>query len=324
MAAPAATLRTLPLPRQTLVRHLLVARGRRRGAVRPQPRARPVRQPAARDDGVLLRRDRRADRADRAQRADLARPRRAHGGRRLHDRAAASEAAQLPARRARCSPRRWSTALVGHRSSARPPRGCAGPTSRARRSRSPSACRRWPTATTTFLGGENGLTVVAADAAAGARRDLPARALAGVDRVHRPRSSPTSCWPTSCAAASGARCGRCATTRSPPRCPACTWPALQVLAFVVSAACAGLAGGLFVVVDVAGRARCVPRSTCRSRCSPARCSAGWAASPARSGAPRRSCSAADLGRGPQPGRCRCRPRSRPTCRSRSTGSCSSS
>ena len=85
-------------------------------------------------------RRRRADRADRAQRADLARPRRVHGDRRLHDRAAAAgPRAGTPAARDRAGRhagrRCWSAS-----SSAWRPRGCAAPTSPARRSPSPSPC----------------------------------------------------------------------------------------------------------------------------------------------------------------------------------------
>ena len=82
--------------------------GRRGRAVPAQRRARAVRRPAARDDGLLLRRGRRADGADRPQRADLARPRRADGGRRLRggeDRwATRARAGRSPSR---CWPPRW-------------------------------------------------------------------------------------------------------------------------------------------------------------------------------------------------------------------------
>ena len=47
---------------------------------------------------------------------------------------------------------------------------------------------------------------------------------------------------------SGATSAPCATTRSPPSWPGCTSRARRCSAFVVSAACAGLAGGLLVVV----------------------------------------------------------------------------
>ena len=71
--------------RRPLVRHLAIAAVAGVALYLLTERAQPVRQPAARDDGLLLRRRRRADRAHRPQRADLARPRRADGGRRLRD-----------------------------------------------------------------------------------------------------------------------------------------------------------------------------------------------------------------------------------------------
>ena len=100
-----------------------------------------VQQPAAGDDRLLLRRRRGPDRADRAQRADLARPRRADGDRRLHGGSSS----------ARPTAGRWRAVLVAaarrHRGGRRRCVGAAaarlrGPTSPARRWRSPSACRR--------------------------------------------------------------------------------------------------------------------------------------------------------------------------------------
>ena len=57
----------------------------------------------------------------------------------------------------------------------------------------------------------------AADPAGVAGRDVPARALAGVDRLPGRARRLRRCWPTSCAAATGARSAPCATTRSPPQ-----------------------------------------------------------------------------------------------------------
>ena len=89
---------------------------------------------------------------------------------------------------------------------------------------------------------------VPADAARGARRDVRARALAGVHRLPGRAARLRACWPTSSAAGSGATSARCATTRSRRELAGLHVARTQVLAFVVSAACAGLAGGLLVVV----------------------------------------------------------------------------
>ena len=265
-------------------------------------------------------RGRRADRADRAERADLARPRRVDGRRRLHDRKLLLDTAYGAAAR-RCSLLAAAVAGAGRRcSSASPPRGCAGPISPARPSRSRSACPRSPTRYADASAATNGLTVVAADAAAGARRDFPLERwqawIACAGRAHhlcaagQPRR----------AAVSGARCARCATTRSPRRCPGCDVARLQVLAFVVSAACAGLAGGLFVVVTSLAAPGAFPLALSLSLLAGvvlgglgSLAGAVWGAVAAG-----RCCR-----RGPttSAGRCRCRTRCRPTCRSPSTAWC---
>ena len=59
---------------------------------------------------------------------------------------------------------------------------------------------------------------------------------------------------------------------------------LQVLAFVISAACAGLGGALLAIVAGQRLAGRVHADACPSGCSPRPCSAAWAAWPARSGA----------------------------------------
>ena len=141
--APAARHARSRWPRSTLLRHLAIAVVAGVALFLLTERARPVRQPAAGDDGLLLRRRRGADGADRAQRADLARARRADGGRRLHDGEAAGRGRHRAAAggRARRS-RRSSTRGRRRARRARPRRGCAGPTWPARRSRSRSGCRR--------------------------------------------------------------------------------------------------------------------------------------------------------------------------------------
>ena len=53
----------------------------------------------------------------------------------------------------------WSRPCSSGSRSAPPPAGCAGRTWPARRSRSRSACRRWPTGFPRAFGGENGLSV---------------------------------------------------------------------------------------------------------------------------------------------------------------------
>ena len=131
---------------------------------------------------------------------------------------------------------------------ARPPPGCAVPTWPAPRSRWRSGCRRSPPSSRASSGGPTASPSRPPVPPRVARRDLPARALAGVDRVPALRSSPSCCWPTSCAAASGGASAPSATTRSPRSWRAFTWRAPRSRPFVVSAACAGLAGGLLVVV----------------------------------------------------------------------------
>ena len=147
----------------------------------------------------------------------------------------------------------------------------------------PAIAQRFPD----FLGASNGLTVFAADAARRARRDVPARALAGVHRLPGRAARPTSCSPTWCAAGSGATSGPSATTRSPRELAGLHVARTQVLAFVVSAACAGPGRRAARRRHVARRARRVPaRAVGRAahRRDPRRARAAW---PARSGAPPR-------------------------------------
>ena len=194
-------------------------------------------------------------------------PRRVDGDRRLHDRAAARTSGQLPARRARCSPRRWSTALAGALVGVAAAR-LRGPylagATLALAVGLPALADTLPDA---FLGGENGLH--------GRRR-----------RRRRCRSAttfPLERWQAwiACAAALvtyvllanlvRSRFGRtlravrddevAAAAGRPARRPAC-----RSLAFVVSAACAGLGRRAVRVVTSAGGARRVPPRRCRSRC----------------------------------------------------------
>ena len=142
---------------QTLLRHVPIALVAGVGALPAHRGAQPLQQPAARDDGLLLRRRRRADRAHRPERADLARPRRADGGRRLRD-------GQDPGAPSRG---RWRSCCWRRRSSPRSPGRSAG--AAAARLRGPylagatlALAVGLPALATKFsgfLGGSNGLTV---------------------------------------------------------------------------------------------------------------------------------------------------------------------
>ena len=201
--------------------------------------------------GGLLLRHRRADRPDRAQRADLARARRVDGDRRVHARRCCSGRRLGPGRCAagRCSPRRSSPAAVGVLVGAgRGPaaralpggrhargggRGCpalatprsTGRSTATRACRSPStAAARRSARRSRSSGGRPGSPAAAAL--------LALLLLANLDpQPLRPR-----------------RCGRSATTRWPRALAGIHVARTQVLAFVVSAACAGLGGGAARVV----------------------------------------------------------------------------
>ena len=206
------------------------------------------------------------------------------------------------------------------RSSARRPRGCAGRTWPARRSRSRSGCRRSRRTLPGLPRRRERAHVVAADAAGVARRDVPARALAGVDRLPGRAASPTCCWPTSCAAASGARSAPCATTRSPPQ-----------LAGLPRRAHAGARLRRQRGLRRAGRRAARRRHRAgRARRVPARAVAraahrrvlGGLGQPRRRGLGRgRAGARPDLGRRRQQGAVAVAPTSRPTSRSPSTASC---
>ena len=76
------------------------------------------------------------------------------------------------------------------------------------------------------------------------RRHVPAHPLAGVAHLRRRADHAGRCWPTWPAAGSAGAGGRCATTRWRPSLAGLNVARLQVLAFVISAACAGLGGAL--------------------------------------------------------------------------------
>ena len=209
---------------RTLPRHLAIAARRRRRAVRAQPaRSSQFDNLQLATMALLVRRRRRADRADRPQRADLARARRADGGRRLHG-GEAARGRRAPARRSRVVLRRRDgrgrgRGVLAGAAAARlrgPVPGGRDARARRRAARDRAALPGLPRRRRT------GSPSPRRSPPAGARRDVPARALAGVDRVPRRRCSPTSCSRTSCAAGSGATSAPCATTRSPPSSPGCT------------------------------------------------------------------------------------------------------
>ena len=152
------------LPKSTLLRHLVILLLCAVGAVILLEITSPFRNSQLADAGLLRHRGRRPHGADRPQRADLAGPRRADGGRRLHDRAVpAGPRGPLPLPlillvAVRDRHRRRRPGRRGRRPAARPVprRRDAG----ARRRRCPaSRCT-----STTTLGGEQGLR------RAGARR----------------------------------------------------------------------------------------------------------------------------------------------------------
>ena len=84
----ATVVRSVRLPRQPLLRHLPVALVGRGRPLRRDPAAELVRRLPGRRDRRLHRGPRRLEPAHRRQRPDLTRPRRVHGGRRLHHGAA--------------------------------------------------------------------------------------------------------------------------------------------------------------------------------------------------------------------------------------------
>ena len=155
--------------------------------------------------------------------------------------------------------RRWPLAavLVGRarssprspaRSPGRRPRGCAGPTSPARRSRWRSGCRRSRRSSSGFLGAIERAHGRAADPAA---RRSARRSRSSAGR----RGSPA--WPRSLAYVVLANLVRSGFGRAfravrddevAAQLAGFHVARTQVLAFVVSSACAGLAGGLLVVV----------------------------------------------------------------------------
>ena len=303
----------------SLLRHLAIAgRGGRR-AVPAERAAEPVQQPAAGDGGVLLRRGRRADRADRAQRADLARARGADGGRRLHDREAAGRGRHRAAAGAVLVGATVAGAVAGLLAGAAAARlrgpylagRDAGAGRRAARDRAalPGLPRR--------LRWADG---VPADAA---RRARARRSRSSAGR----RASPAwrRCWTyVVLANLERSRLGRdfraVRDDEVAPELAGLYVARMQVLAFVVSAACAGLAGGLLVVVT--------------SLAAPGRVPAGAVGRAAHRRDPRRAREPGrrGLGRGradPDPDLGRRRQRRarpvdrtcRPTSRSRSTGPC---
>ena len=133
------------------------------------------------------------------------------------------------------------------RSPAQPRRGCAAPTWPARRSRWRSGCRRWRTKFSGFLGGSNGLTVTP---------PIPPASLGATFPLERWQA-----WIACLAAlatyvllANLVRSGYGRAFRAVRDDEVAAQLAgfhvarTQITAFVVSAACAGLAGGLLVVV----------------------------------------------------------------------------
>ena len=90
--------------------------------------------------------------------------------------------------------------------------------------------------------------MVAADAAAVAGRDVPARALAGLDRVRWPRCITYVLLANLVRSRLGRTCRAVRDDEVAAELAGLHVARTQVLAFVVSAACAGLAGGLLVVV----------------------------------------------------------------------------
>ena len=177
-----------------------------------------------------------------------------------------------------CSPAAARDRAGRDRSSARPPRGCAGRTSPARRSRSRSACRRWPTATTRSSAATTASRSSPPTPPLVARRDLPA-ASAGRRGSPAPARSVTYVLLANLVRSRYGRTWRAVRDDE----VAAAVAGLHVgrrrsLAFVVSAACAGLAGGLFVVVTCwprpARSARAVDRAAHRRGARRARQPAG--------------------------------------------------
>ena len=141
---------------------------------------------------------------------------------------------------------------------ARRPRGCAGRTWRARRSRWPSGCPRSRSASRSFLGG-----VERADDDRRRRRRWRSGRRSRSSAGRRgspawPRWSPTSLLANLVRSGFGRAFRAVRDDEVAAQLAGYNVARTQVLAFVVSSACAGLAGGLLVVVTAAGRARRVP------------------------------------------------------------------
>ena len=264
-------------------------------------------------------RRRRADRAHRPQRADLARPRRADGRRRLHDGADARGRRLVRRWRSCCWPPRssprWSRLLVGAAAARLRGPYLAGATL-ALAVGLPALATKF----SGFLGGSNGPDGRRRRSPpAVARRDIPARALAGVDRVPGRAASPTSAGQPR-AQPLRPRVPRRARRRG--RRPAGGLPRgpHAGLAFVVSAACAGLAGGLLVVVISLVAPGAFPLSLSLALLTGV--VLGGTGQPGRRRLGRgRAGARPHLGRQRQQGAVAARPTSRPTSRWPSTASC---